>query len=390
MAKENKIGSWDHQRPRWENLSFTLTGQLWGIKANQIVKTESYREFTYPLSVTEVQHGGEAHRVGIMVGDIIVQINSVKVRARVDLIELPNDHEKTVCSEVHQLLVSGGTCGLHVKRNNSKTRCTECSGKNLVEVREEGQLVCQDCGVIAVSRLVTVGSNWENESTTHIDQDVELHGSDDVVLLCEKLDLDLSIVTHAKKELRLFYKEKDRKGGIKLRSHPHEALAAACILVACRFRNVGRTEKEVLAVCTCTKRQLAVVQRGLHRVICEISNRRIPTSTPKDVLQRFCTNLRLNSVIVSVAKHIATELDKRGICQSRLVASVSGAVIFVASLLCRDTGDPKTDRELLRAISAATGAADATIKEVCKTLHDYKDVLLPSEYACVDLSTLLH
>jgi hypothetical protein len=75
--------------------------------------------------------------------------------------------------------------------------------------------------------------------------------------------------------------EKHKVGGIKLKDKPHEALAASCVLVTCRFKNIGRTEKELLAVCSFTKRQLAMVLRGVNRVICELSNRHVPVSTAK-------------------------------------------------------------------------------------------------------------
>jgi transcription initiation factor TFIIIB Brf1 subunit/transcription initiation factor TFIIB len=68
---------------------------------------------------------------------------------------------------------------------------------------------------------------------------------------------------------------------MKLRHRPLDALAASCIIVVCRFQNIGRTEKEILAVCSCTKKQLAVVLRGVNRVVCELSNRRVPVSTAK-------------------------------------------------------------------------------------------------------------
>jgi transcription initiation factor TFIIB len=204
---------------------------------------------------------------------------------------------------------------------------------------------------------------------------------------------------------------------MKLRHRPREALAASCVIVVCRFQKIGRTEKEVLAVCVCTKKHLAVVLRGVTRVICELSKRRMPVSTAKvnhpapmlspialyssedsepciysasqDVIQRFCTNMNIPILVASTASHIVKEIDRRGICQSRLISSVAGAAIFIACLVCEQEVKPQ-GVELVQAVSSASGAADATIKEVCKALYPYKSRILPTRYIACDLSILLH
>jgi hypothetical protein len=45
--------------------------------------------------------------------------------------------------------------------------------------------------------------------------------------------------------------------------------------------------------------------------------------------------------------------------------------------------------QLVKTVSIASGAADATIKEVCKALHPYRDRILPLKYVGTDLSILL-
>ena len=82
--------------------------------------------------------------------------------------------------------------------------------------------------------------------------------------------------------LKLHYsQEKNKIGGMKLLHRPREALAAACVIVVCRFKHISRTEKEILAVCSCTRKHLAVVLRGVNRVVYELSKRRVPVSTSK-------------------------------------------------------------------------------------------------------------
>jgi hypothetical protein len=68
---------------------------------------------------------------------------------------------------------------------------------------------------------------------------------------------------------------------------------------------------------------------------------------------------------------------------------VAGAAIFTASLVCQQSTDVD-ELELVKTVSIATGAADATIKEVCKELYPYMDRILPPAYRGSDLSVLLH
>jgi hypothetical protein len=45
--------------------------------------------------------------------------------------------------------------------------------------------------------------------------------------------------------------------------------------------------------------------------------------------------------------------------------------------------------DLLKSVSGVSGAADATIREVCKTLYIYSERILPVRYVGSDLTLLL-
>jgi transcription initiation factor TFIIIB Brf1 subunit/transcription initiation factor TFIIB len=392
VPKKNTLGSWDSSRIIWNEFSRSFSQDVWGIKAHEAVSPDGVRSFVYPLEVTEVVHGEEAYTHGLSKGDIIVEMNSIKVTARKDLLQLPSDQKRSVSMIVQKILMTGGPCEMKIKRGSRcNVLCTECGSSDIEEVVERGDLVCRGCGVVHRSRVVFTGTNWENESTTHIEEE-EMEGEEvtyqHIDLICAKLDLDTSVSTQARREVSLF-KKTNRAGGMKMRYRPQEALAAACIIVVCKFKNIGRTEKEILAVCTCTKKTLATVLRGVNRSIVELSNRRIPPSTARDVIQRFCTNMKMPQLVAKTALHIVHEIDRRGICQSRLISSVAGAAIFMACVVCREDVNIE-GLELAKAVSIASGAADATIKEVCKALYTYKDRILPQKYLGSDLSILLH
>jgi transcription initiation factor TFIIIB Brf1 subunit/transcription initiation factor TFIIB len=299
-----------HQ-PAWETLEVNFVQPRWGVKALQIPEKDGIMSFVYPLIVTEVNQIGEAQELGISVGDQIVDINSIKVRAREDLLELPSQRQ-FVSNHIQALLNAGGPCTMKVNRKAHR-KCKTCASSDLVEIPERGVLICQGCAVEQQSGMSFMGTaetreTEENENAYSPSYAAEFKSYDVTMdfidMICEKMDLNQSIVAQAKDELRLFYKELNRAGSKKMRCRPFEALAASCVLVVCRFKKIGRTEKEILAVCSCTKRHLAIVLRGVNRVICEMSNRRVPVSCPKDVIERFCANMNADALVVKTATHV--------------------------------------------------------------------------------------
>jgi transcription initiation factor TFIIIB Brf1 subunit/transcription initiation factor TFIIB len=99
----------------------------------------------------------------------------------------------------------------------------------------------------------------------------------------------------------------------------------------------------------------------------------------QDVIQRFCTNMCVSRLVAVTATHTIKEIDKRGMCQSRLISSVAGAAIFISCLVCNTDVDTDTIK-LLKTVSMTSGAADATIKVfvqcICATIIGHVHHLL--------------
>jgi transcription initiation factor TFIIB len=175
----------------------------------------------------------------------------------------------------------------------------------------------------------------------------------------------------------------------RLSHRPRDALVAALVSVAYRLKSVGRTEKEILAMCSCSKKQLARVLRGVNTVVQGSIGKIVPVVNAVDLVRRFCSHLRMPYKVSIIALHIISEIDKRGLCSSRLVSSRAGAAIFMSCLAYDAAYVDYGGLPLLQAVSLATGAAETTIKEVCKVLYTFRDVLIPVQYAHVDLSVMV-
>jgi transcription initiation factor TFIIIB Brf1 subunit/transcription initiation factor TFIIB len=323
-----------------------------------------------------------------------------------------------VCSEVDEVLRSGGICSLKVKRLAKSMICTECRSDDLVEVMDRGDIVCNNCAVVHRSRLafvgiyntyatdacftkadnVTVGScvfiEKEDTCTSFLTAPIVSEKSSHqniyakIDSMCDKLYLNSFIAVEAKEEINAFFKESSRVGGMKLPSKPVEALVASCILVACRIKGNARTLKEILAICSCTKKQLSKVLKGVNRVVSDIMRRVSDGNTTIEVIPRFCSNLGVSQHISLVAVQVALEIERRGICASRVSSSVAASAILVACVVC-DGNISGNVTNIFSAVSAASGAAEATIKEVCKILYRHRGLILPSMYIHRDLSVLV-
>lgn len=172
-------------------------------------------------------------------------------------------------------------------------------------------------------------------------------------------------------------------------SKPAEALVASCILVACRIKGNARTLKEILAMCSCTKKQLSKVLKGVNRVVADIMMRTSDGNTTIAVIPRFCSYLGVSAHVSVLAVHVVLEIERRGICASRVSSSVAAAAILMACIVCeaRMCGNVTN---VFAAVSSASGAAEATIREVCKLLYVHRGVLLPITYTNKDLSILVN
>lgn len=170
-------------------------------------------------------------------------------------------------------------------------------------------------------------------------------------------------------------KEMNDKNVFRLKDRPKEALFASCVLVACRVMKIGMTERLILGVCICTRKQLCSVLRGVHWINKKTLPAAVPNNSASDLVVRFCSNLSLPQKVVVITSHIIDEIDRRGIYLGRVVASVAAASILMACLATQSVVKCG-DRTLIYAVSLVSGAAEATIKDIYKVVNYYPNTLV--------------
>jgi transcription initiation factor TFIIB len=368
---------------------------------------------------------GEGHMAGLKPHDVIVGVcgcngtKYIEVLPEKNILHCHSD-KSHVSPEIDSILKQGGSCRLNIKRMRKSMSCTECASDDLIEVAERGDLICNNCAVVQRSGLAFTGGNSLCTMNTYVvetdisilDARVSIEVMDTgrlnsskavaasgmsanykmyvkIDAMCEKLALNSLVATEAKEELNAFCHEITRAGGMRMTSKPAEALVASCILVACRIKGNARTLKEILAMCSCTKKQLSKVLKGVNRVVADIMMRTSDGNTTIAVIPRFCSYLGVSAHVSVLAVHVVLEIERRGICASRVSSSVAAAAILMACIVCeaRMCGNVTN---VFAAVSSASGAAEATIREVCKLLYVHRGVLLPITYTNKDLSILVN
>ncbi|XP_075241075.1 transcription initiation factor IIB-like isoform X2 [Convolutriloba macropyga] len=268
-------------------------------------------------------------------------------------------------------------------------------------------MVCSMCGKVVVERCIDVSSEWRSfadsgedksrvgeaenhlltgsglgtvaERTSHLShQDtfdysrqtmVRSQNSADRTLsigykeissMADRIHLQHSIVQRA----QLCYKQLVESG--KYRSKNRQAVAASCVLIACRQEGVPRSFKEIVAISNVDKTELG---RTFKKVLKALESS-VEIIKSGDFMARFCGNLDLPHSVRKCSEHIANKAVELNIVAGRSPVSVAAAAIYLAS----QASEFKKTKEEIASIS---GVAEVTIKQSYKMMLPHVSQLFP-------------
>jgi len=286
---------------------------------------------------------------------------------------------------------------------SSRVVCHYHPDVHIIEDHRAGDMICSECGLVIGDRVIDVGSEWRtfsnesggddrsrvggpsnslfggsdlstmigpstgaasfgddgralysNRRTTVSSSDRTLvNALQSISNMCDRINLPKTIKDRAN---ALFKKVHD---GRSLKGRSNEAIASACLYIACRQEGVPRTFKEIVAVNTVSKKEIA----RCFKLILKVHNTNVDVIQTEDFMNRFCGTLGLQREVQKAATHIAKQSVDLDIVPGRSPISVTAAAIYMAS---QASHDKKTQRE----ISDISGVTDITIR------HSYK-LMLP-------------
>ena len=293
-----------------------------------------------------------------------------------------------------------------------KLACSQHPHAILIEDYRAGDMICPLCGTVIGDRVVDVGTEWrtftgdlgvkdrsrvgaaENnilkgaELTTVMDTSYNQkshfatwavnsnsagavdkglkNGLREISTMADRIRLPKVIVDQAQ---TLFHQVHDEK---LIRGRAYDAVAAACLFIACRQEDVPRSFKEICSISRFNKKDIGRCFKHLKRVLPQFAQpgSNAPANSPEKFMTRFCSNLQLPSSVEKIATHIAQNAEKRNIAPGRVYLSIYATAIYMAATV---TGFKKSVKE----IHDAVGVAEGTIRHIYKEVYPHREEIFP-------------
>ncbi|KRY59245.1 Transcription initiation factor IIB [Trichinella britovi] len=249
----------------------------------------------------------------------------------------------------------------------SNVSCPAHPDAELIEDHRAGDMICMECGLVVGDRIVDVSSEWRSFSSDTNSKDPSRVGSPENNLMsggglatsiagggsdesrslsnlqkrqasnnqdralihafgviremADRIHLTKSIQDQA----NLLFKQVQETKALKGKNN--DAVASACLYIACRKDGVPRTFKEICAVSKLSKKEVGRCFKLILRAL-ETNLNLITTS---DFMSRFCGNLNLPQYVQTAATHIARAAVENDLVSGRSPVSIAAAAIYMAS-----------------------------------------------------------
>ncbi|XP_063358826.1 transcription initiation factor IIB-like [Cydia amplana] len=154
-----------------------------------------------------------------------------------------------------------------------------------------------------------------------------------------------------------------------LKGRANDAIASACLYIACRQEGMPRTFKEICAVSKISKKEIG----RCFKLILKALETSVDLITTADFMSRFCSNLGLPNSVQRAATHIARKAGELDIVSGRSPISVAAAAIYMAS---QASEDKRSQKE----IGDIAGVADVTIRQSYKLMYPFAAKLFPDDF----------
>uniref|UniRef100_A0A0L8GCL9 Transcription initiation factor IIB n=2 Tax=Octopus bimaculoides TaxID=37653 RepID=A0A0L8GCL9_OCTBM len=294
----------------------------------------------------------------------------------------------------------------------ARLHCSAHPDSPLIEDYHAGDMICSECGLVVGDRVIDVGSEWRTFNNDKNTKDASrvgaaenplLDGGDlstmiatssgdtllddngkpmyhsrrnlsvsdrtlltafrEISQMSERLNLPTMIADQANTLFKQVHESKSLKG------RANDAIASACMYIACRQEGVPRTFKEICAVSKVSKKEIG----RTFKLILKTLETNVDLITTGDFMSRFCSSLNMTNQVQKAATHIAKTAVDLDLVPGKSPVTVAAAAIYMAS---QASENKKTQRE----ISVVTGVAEVTIRQSYKLMYPRARDLFPPEF----------
>lgn len=299
--------------------------------------------------------------------------------------------------------------------------CHDCGTSDFIEDFASGDTICLQCGLVVPDRIIDTRSEWRNFADNEGDDPSRASRADESLpsggLGCNiatsppaqsavsqtttlrrpgsggtqlarlqarsQTDKDdrkvlsgYATLSHIAdlialpEKIRLIAKEMYSAFAAKRRKmlFKKNALEAAVIYIACREAKVPRTFKELAGHTDLADKDIRHYYNMLKKAL-PASEQQIRSATAgSDLVNRFCSKLRLSHAVVSLAMAIADRAA--GLLEGKRPSSIAAGAILLASKLKGESRSPQD-------IAQAASISAATVSNIYKQLIDNQATVLP-------------
>jgi len=277
------------------------------------------------------------------------------------------------------------------QESDEDVECPECGSGQIVTDADQGELVCDDCGLVLDERQIDRGPEWrafnhsERQSksrvgapitetmhdrglTTTIDwKDKDAYGRSlssekrSQMHRLRKWQERIRTKDAGERNLQFALSEIDRMAsalGVPrsvrevasviyrralnedlIRGRSIEGVATATLYAACRQEGIPRSLEEIAEVSRVERKEIGRTYRYVSQ---ELGLEMRPVD-PKQYVPRFCSELDLSKEVQAKASEIIEETAEQGLLSGKSPTGFAAAAIYAASLLCNEK---KTQREV--------------------------------------------
>ena len=181
--------------------------------------------------------------------------------------------------------------------------------------------------------------------------------------VAERINLANVITERSKNLFKMVYEAQTLKG------RTHDAIASACVYIACRQEGVPRSFKELVAVSNVNKKEIG----RCFQLILKEHDTNVDIITSGDFMERFCRNLNLATTVTRAATCIAKTATDDDIVSGRSPISVAAAAIYMASQAST------YDKKSLPEIADIAGVSVGTLKQSYNLMLPRTAEIFPTE-----------
>ncbi len=274
---------------------------------------------------------------------------------------------------------------------NETLSCPECDSSEVIQDADQGELVCDDCGLVVDERQIDRGPEWRafNHSerqeksrvgapttqtmhdkglTTTIDwKDKDAYGRSissekrSQMHRLRKWQERIRTKDAGERNLQFALSEIDRMAsalGVPrsvrevasviyrraldedlIRGRSIEGVATAALYAACRQEGIPRSLDEVADVSRVSQKEIG----RTYRYISQELGLELKPVDPKSFVPRFASSLHLSEEVQAKATEIIDVSAEQGLLSGKSPTGFAAAAIYAASLLCNEK---KTQREV--------------------------------------------